>query len=87
MRVTEKGQVTIPKAIRDRLGIGPGSEVRFLVDDAGVRLVGAERRLVNNVRDFDDWAERVRGSFQTGGLSGTAYVDWLRGERDDRDVH
>ncbi|TIO20369.1 MAG: AbrB/MazE/SpoVT family DNA-binding domain-containing protein, partial [Mesorhizobium sp.] len=25
MRVTTKGQVTIPKQIRDHLGIGPGS--------------------------------------------------------------
>ncbi|WP_182087114.1 AbrB/MazE/SpoVT family DNA-binding domain-containing protein [Aureimonas sp. ME7] len=30
MRVTEKGQVTIPKPIRDKLGIGPGSEVEFV---------------------------------------------------------
>jgi AbrB family looped-hinge helix DNA binding protein len=87
MRVTEKGQVTIPKVIRERLGIGPGSEVRFLVDDGGVRLVGAERRLAGDVRDFDDWAERVKGRLETGGLTGTAYVDWLRGERDDRDLH
>ena len=29
MRVTTKGQVTIPKHIRDHLGIGPGSEVEF----------------------------------------------------------
>ncbi|KGN34853.1 AbrB family transcriptional regulator [Knoellia sinensis KCTC 19936] len=29
MMVTDKGQVTIPKALRDRLGIGPGSEVDF----------------------------------------------------------
>lgn len=29
MRVTEKGQVTIPKGLRDELGIGPGTEVRF----------------------------------------------------------
>lgn len=29
MRVTEKGQVTIPKALRDELGIGAGSEVAF----------------------------------------------------------
>lgn len=28
--VTVKGQVTIPKPIRDHLGIGPGSEVRFM---------------------------------------------------------
>lgn len=29
MRVTEKGQVTIPKDIRDALGIGAGTEVEF----------------------------------------------------------
>ena len=29
MRVTEKGQITIPKALRDALGIGPGTEVEF----------------------------------------------------------
>jgi AbrB family looped-hinge helix DNA binding protein len=28
-KVTQKGQVTIPKPIRDHLGIGPGSEVEF----------------------------------------------------------
>lgn len=27
--VTTKGQVTIPKAVRDRLGIRPGTEVEF----------------------------------------------------------
>ncbi|MEW9616081.1 AbrB/MazE/SpoVT family DNA-binding domain-containing protein [Shinella sp. S4-D37] len=27
--VTSKGQVTIPKAVRDLLGIGPGSRVEF----------------------------------------------------------
>jgi AbrB family looped-hinge helix DNA binding protein len=29
VKVTEKGQVTIPKALRDALGIGAGSEVEF----------------------------------------------------------
>lgn len=27
--VTAKGQVTIPKAVRDLLGIGPGSQIDF----------------------------------------------------------
>lgn len=31
-KVTTKGQVTIPHAIRDRLGIHPGSTVEFGVD-------------------------------------------------------
>jgi AbrB family looped-hinge helix DNA binding protein len=29
VRVTEKGQVTIPKDLRDALGIGAGTEVEF----------------------------------------------------------
>lgn len=28
-KLTRKGQVTIPKPVRDHLGIGPGSEVSF----------------------------------------------------------
>ena len=27
--VTRKGQVTIPKPVRDHLGIGPGSQIAF----------------------------------------------------------
>jgi len=33
MRVTDKGQATIPKHIRDAAGIGPGSEVEFELRD------------------------------------------------------
>lgn len=39
MRVTSKGQVTIPQAVRQRLGIVPGSEVQFELDDQGARLL------------------------------------------------
>lgn len=34
-KLTSKGQVTIPKAIRDRLGVKPGDRVQFFVDDRG----------------------------------------------------
>ena len=33
--VTRKGQVTIPKRVRDRLAIGPGSRVEFAVTPDG----------------------------------------------------
>jgi AbrB family looped-hinge helix DNA binding protein len=33
--VTSKGQVTIPKAVRDRLGIKPGNAVDFQVEADG----------------------------------------------------
>jgi len=44
--VTAKGQVTIPKAVRDLLGITPGSKVDFLRTDDGhvvLTAVGAEK--------------------------------------------
>ncbi|WP_082273281.1 AbrB/MazE/SpoVT family DNA-binding domain-containing protein [Mycobacterium pseudokansasii] len=39
IRVTSKGQVTIPLAVRRKLGIEPGSEVEFELDEHGARLV------------------------------------------------
>lgn len=40
MRITAKGQVTIPQAIRERAGLLPGTEVEFRLDEEGVvRLV------------------------------------------------
>ncbi len=41
MRITTKGQVTIPQAIREKLGLTPHCEVRFVEDDKGVYLVKA----------------------------------------------
>ncbi len=38
MRITSKGQVTIPADIRDRAGLLPGTEVEFVFDGSSVRL-------------------------------------------------
>ncbi len=35
MRVTSKGQVTIPKEVRDKLGIEAGTDVGFAEDEGG----------------------------------------------------
>ena len=41
MRITSKGQVTIPQAVRDQAGLMPGTDVEFELDAGGVRLVKA----------------------------------------------
>jgi AbrB family looped-hinge helix DNA binding protein len=46
-RITSKGQVTIPRPIRDRLGLRPGSAIEFeLTPDGRVVLfkAGGKRR-------------------------------------------
>lgn len=55
MRVTSKGQVTIPKDVRKRLGIRPDSEVDFKLDESGARLVRAR------TRKGEDAVERMIG--------------------------
>ncbi len=37
-KVTSKGQITIPKDVRERLGLRPGDEVAFVEDGEGMRI-------------------------------------------------
>ena len=56
MRVTDKGQVTIPKEFRDRLGMGPGTEIEFEIEDGSLVLrktpgeMARGRRIVERMR-------------------------------------
>lgn len=62
-RVTQKGQVTIPKRIREYLGIVPGTMVDFYVADDGRVTVckgGGEGRTRRS------WFARVRGRAAAG---------------------
>jgi len=45
MRVTTKGQVTIPQHIREKLAITPHSEVEFLEEDGKIFLIKKADRL------------------------------------------
>jgi AbrB family looped-hinge helix DNA binding protein len=42
MRITSKGQVTIPQAVREQAGLLPQTEVEFVVERDGVRIVKAQ---------------------------------------------
>lgn len=54
-RVGPKGQVVLPKGLRDKLGIRPGDDVvvEEVGDEARVRRVEKERRLRGLLKDGD----------------------------------
>jgi antitoxin PrlF len=70
--VSEKGQVTIPKKLRERLGIRTGDVLDF--DERAGELV-ARKALI------DDPIEAVRGIFKTGKTTDEIMLE-LRGEPD-----
>ncbi len=88
MRVTSKGQVTIPKDIRKHLGIGPGSEVEFIEASDGAALVRLQRDVSGeeSARKFRETLDRMSGTIDLGGMTTDDYMEWLRGPREDLDV-
>jgi AbrB family looped-hinge helix DNA binding protein len=60
-RITSKGQVTIPKEIRERLGLLPGTEVEFTERNGEARV----RRLPGGRNRGDEIVDRLRKA--TGG--------------------
>ena len=40
-KVMSKGQVTIPKNIREALGVDTGDRITFITDEGGVRIVNS----------------------------------------------
>ena len=67
--VAERGQVTIPKALRDKLGIKPGTVLEF--HQRGGKLVA--EKVVE-----DDPIERVRGILGHG-LNTDKMIEEMRG--------
>lgn len=41
-KLTSKGQATIPKSIREIIGVGPGDKISFVVCNGTVQLVNAK---------------------------------------------
>jgi antitoxin PrlF len=69
-RVTSKGQVTVPKAVRDALGIESGDEVVFRVE--------GQRAVLARTPDF----LRLAGTFRVpAGRRNTAWDEVLRQSR------
>jgi AbrB family looped-hinge helix DNA binding protein len=62
MRITSKGQVTIPIEIRERIGLLPHTEVRFEVEGNAVRILRQETSTGRGERLL----QRMRGRATSG---------------------
>ncbi len=72
-RVSERGQITIPKAIRDRLGIRPGQELEVREQDGAIvayKVTTADpftavTGIIETNRTTDDLLGEIRGAADT----------------------
>ncbi len=75
MRIGERGQVTIPKDIRDRFGLGLDTEIEFAVVQGQIILKKAAR-----VLPFDQWKGRCADSFaELGSIGVDEFIEEIRG--------
>jgi antitoxin PrlF len=59
MKITAKGQITVPQVFRTQFGFLPGTDVEFVVDKTGLRLVKSKAsqrgaRVVKRMRGRGD---------------------------------
>jgi AbrB family looped-hinge helix DNA binding protein len=90
-KMTSKRQVTVPKQIADRYGLGPGSEIDWVAEDDGIRiyLASATREtptVEERLRWFDQATERSRQRQVATEAQATGDRGWTREELYDRGV-
>lgn len=76
MRITSKGQVTIPQDIRERLGLLPLSEVEFDIVGDCVRIRKARGKKTRGQM----LVERLRGSAPKPGMTTDEIMALTRGD-------
>ena len=75
MKIGERGQVTIPKDIRERFGLGPETEVEFQVVQSSIILRKKPRKL-----NLKKWKGRAKASFaELGYTSVDQFIEDIRG--------
>ena len=75
MKVGERGQVTIPKEIRNRFGISPETEVEFDIVENSIVLRKKPKKL-----NLKKWKGRCKESFAKLGYSSVdKFIEDIRG--------
>ena len=70
MRITSKGQVTIPIAIREKAGLLPETEVEFVMEGGVVKIIKASgRKGANRGNDIVSYYREGRKRWRTTGMS------------------
>ena len=91
MRLTSKSQMTVPKEIREDLGIGPGSNVAFEKNDRGeFVLVNLDTQRGESpgermVRQLSELGQRLQRNKEFAGKSTDEYMELIRGYSEDAD--
>lgn len=78
-KISSKGQTTIPKPVRDELGLGEGDVVLWTVREGKAEL----RKAVGPVDDFDELAARIAEHFEERGLTAAEVKEAIRRTRRD----
>ena len=75
-RVMSKGQVTIPKSIREALGVTTGDRVTFIFENGSVRVINSA------VYAMQKFQEQMKGQAEKAGFASEEDVaDWITNTR------
>ena len=59
-KVSVKSQTVLPREVRERLRISPGDQIRYILDDAGVRIEkGSAAEEGDPFNAFTEWASEA----------------------------
>lgn len=72
-KVTSKGQITVPKAVRDRLGLEPGDELEFI--ETGGQMVIRRQETGSRFEKYRGYLKHLQGQ------DPDALVEEMRGPR------
>ena len=77
-KITSKGQVTIPKDVREAMGLKEGDYLVFEPEDDRIIV----RRAVSPTEDFDALADRIAERFERYGISRSEVDEAIRWARE-----